>query len=370
MRLLDDPVFLSETVGAIYDCTLRPDAWPEVLERLCDAIGGKRGALGVSTVAGGRAAIAAIHGLPWTEEDERSLAINPFLPLAMVQPIDRAFVGSRDYGMEALQATRYYREYLRPRGFRDLIGFRVTDEGSSFGNWLLVTGDDRDVLTPAEIAGLELVAPHVRRAVEISQVLGAQRLMADSYRATLDRIDAAVLLLDGARRPVYANPRAEGEIAGGAVLRLQDGRLRGATEAAERALRRAVGEEGGRSGGVEASLAGTDGEERLLFTLGLDAEGCGGLRRTLLVLRSPREDTRNPVANAARAFGLTPAQVQVLAFLTRGHAPDEIAGLLGVSVTTVRSHLADLFARSGTSRQAELVARTLSFASPIRMPEP
>ena len=61
--------------------------------------------------------------------------------------------------------------------------------------------------------------------------------------------------------------------------------------------------------------------------------------------------------------------MQVLAFLTQGHAPDGIADLLGVSGTTVRSHLADLFARSGTSRQAELVARTLSLASPLRRPE-
>jgi DNA-binding CsgD family transcriptional regulator len=32
----------------------------------------------------------------------------------------------------------------------------------------------------------------------------------------------------------------------------------------------------------------------------------------------------------------------------------------------VRSHLAAIFAKSGTSRQAELVARTLSLASPLR----
>jgi DNA-binding CsgD family transcriptional regulator len=83
-------------------------------------------------------------------------------------------------------------------------------------------------------------------------------------------------------------------------------------------------------------------------------------------MRSPREDTRNPIAIAARLFDLTPTQVQVLSFLAQGHAPDAIADILGVGMATIRKHLKDLFARSGTSRQAELVARTLSLASPLR----
>jgi DNA-binding CsgD family transcriptional regulator len=180
-----------------------------------------------------------------------------------------------------------------------------------------------------------------------------------------------VLILDYARRPLYLNRRAEQEIVGGAVFRLREGALRGATDAAEQALRRAVGGDGKPHGSVEASLIGTDNEERLLFAVGLDIEATGGGDRpVLLVLRKPREDTRNPVAIAARTFGLTPAQVQVLAFLAQGHAPDEIADIPGVSVTTVRSHLADLFAKSGTSRQAKLVARTLSLVSPLRQSAP
>jgi DNA-binding CsgD family transcriptional regulator len=303
----------------------------------------------------------------WGSEDERSLAINPLLPLALIHPLDRALVSSRDYGTAAFQATRYYRDYVRPNGLRDLLGFRLTDEGEIFGNWVLITGEDRDVLTPEEIAGIELIAPHVRRAVEISQVLGAQRLAADTYGAALAELDSAVLIVDGARRPIYANPRAERELARGMVLHLTAGHLRGATERAERALRRALGEEGHRNGGVEASLAGADGEEWLLFAVGLELQSSSANDRpTMLVMRAPRESTRRPIAIAARVFGLTPAQVQVLAFLAQGHAPDAIADILGISVSTVRSHLLELFAKSGTSRQGELIARTLSLASPLR----
>jgi DNA-binding CsgD family transcriptional regulator len=56
----------------------------------------------------------------------------------------------------------------------------------------------------------------------------------------------------------------------------------------------------------------------------------------------------------------------VLAFLAQGHAPEVIADLIGISSTTVRSHLSELFRRTGTGRQADLLARTLSLASPLR----
>jgi hypothetical protein len=175
MRLLDDPAFLSETIGAIYDCTLRAEVWPEVLARLCETIGAKRAAIAVSKFTGEEHSIAAIHGMVWGPEDARAYQFNPILPLGLIQPIDRPFVNSHHYGLAAIEATRFHREYAGPLGLRDAISYKLTDEGEIFGHWTLVTGEDRDLLTPAEVAGIELIAPHVRRAVEISQVLGAQR---------------------------------------------------------------------------------------------------------------------------------------------------------------------------------------------------
>jgi DNA-binding CsgD family transcriptional regulator len=108
----------------------------------------------------------------------------------------------------------------------------------------------------------------------------------------------------------------------------------------------------------------------LLFAISLDdtAASGGALRQrsTLLVIREPRAESHNPVAIAARVFGLTPAQVQVLAFLAQGHTPEAISDIIGISSTTVRSHLSELFRRTGTGRQADLLARTLSLASPLR----
>jgi len=57
----------------------------------------------------------------------------------------------------------------------------------------------------------------------------------------------------------------------------------------------------------------------------------------------------------AAAFGLTPAETRVLAGLPAGRKLAETATALGVAVTTARTHLDSIFAKTGLSRQAELM---------------
>jgi DNA-binding CsgD family transcriptional regulator len=54
-------------------------------------------------------------------------------------------------------------------------------------------------------------------------------------------------------------------------------------------------------------------------------------------------------------FGLTPAEAKLSVEISRGKSPTDIACLNGVSIATVRSQLAAVFAKTQTSRQTELV---------------
>jgi DNA-binding CsgD family transcriptional regulator len=187
---------------------------------------------------------------------------------------------------------------------------------------------------------------------------------AEASRAALERFADPLLIMDGSRGVVFANPRAEEEFVGGEVLRLRHARLAGATDSAEAALRRCETLNGE---GFESFVEALGGEAFLLAAAPLrGGNGTAEARLTLIVLRSPGEDARNAVAAAARLFGLTAAQRQVLCLLVQGRTPREIGRRLGVSLTTVRTHLGDLYGKTGTSRQAELAVRTLTLASPLR----
>lgn len=57
-----------------------------------------------------------------------------------------------------------------------------------------------------------------------------------------------------------------------------------------------------------------------------------------------------------RLFGLTGAEARLAIRIGRGDTPADVAQETGVSMATVRSQLAAVFAKTQTSRQAELVA--------------
>jgi DNA-binding NarL/FixJ family response regulator len=77
-------------------------------------------------------------------------------------------------------------------------------------------------------------------------------------------------------------------------------------------------------------------------------------------LRAAQEThTVADAAARAAAFGLTPAEMRVAQALTEGKAIAQIAYGLGVSRTTIAYHMRNIFQKTGTERQAELVALLL-----------
>ena len=72
-----------------------------------------------------------------------------------------------------------------------------------------------------------------------------------------------------------------------------------------------------------------------------------------------------PIAAVAALFDLTPTETRVLELITAGRSNADVAAALGTAVSTVRTHLLHLFAKTRTHRQTELVALVASFSLPI-----
>jgi DNA-binding CsgD family transcriptional regulator len=63
-----------------------------------------------------------------------------------------------------------------------------------------------------------------------------------------------------------------------------------------------------------------------------------------------------PESMLHRVFDLTPAEARLARKLARGDSLEQVAQSLDVKMTTARSQLAAIFAKTGTCRQAQLVA--------------
>jgi DNA-binding CsgD family transcriptional regulator len=69
-----------------------------------------------------------------------------------------------------------------------------------------------------------------------------------------------------------------------------------------------------------------------------------------------------------QTFGLTSTEARVARLVATGQGLDAAAHELGVSRNTVRTHLARVFGKTGTKRQAELTSILHSAFPPVRDP--
>ena len=76
-------------------------------------------------------------------------------------------------------------------------------------------------------------------------------------------------------------------------------------------------------------------------------------------------DLPHPVEALANAYKLTPAEMRVLMAIVQIGGVPEVAPVLGVSETTVKTHLQHIFSKTGTARQADLVKLIAGYMSPV-----
>lgn len=65
------------------------------------------------------------------------------------------------------------------------------------------------------------------------------------------------------------------------------------------------------------------------------------------------------------SFNLTPAEARLLSALVEGERLTDYAGRIGIKTTTAKTHLRGLFAKTGETRQADLIRRAIS--DPFRL---
>jgi DNA-binding CsgD family transcriptional regulator len=79
--------------------------------------------------------------------------------------------------------------------------------------------------------------------------------------------------------------------------------------------------------------------------------------RALVLIIDPEREPKSAATLLRRLYGLTNNEADVALRITRGADLRQISEELSVSLTTVRTHLQHVFAKTDTHRQAELVNR-------------
>jgi DNA-binding CsgD family transcriptional regulator len=198
---------------------------------------------------------------------------------------------------------------------------------------------------------------------------------AQSLRAALDRFSVGVAIVGEEGRVLHVNDAARRMLDDGSAIRTVNGRLSGATREATRELMRAIGaalsyDNATAAGatGIGVPLPGSDGSLAAAHVVPLARSGAGGApaRPAAAVFLSHASGHTQPdVTVIVQCYRLTPAERRLLVHLLVGETLLEAAELLGIRESTVRTHLSNLLAKTGTLRQADLIALVHRLTPPV-----
>lgn len=112
-----------------------------------------------------------------------------------------------------------------------------------------------------------------------------------------------------------------------------------------------------------------DRRDLLILTCSLGrTDGSPHEPAVVVLLSDPEKRAQVPRQILASLFGLTPSEAGIALALAEGLRSEEIAERMSISTTTVAFHLRNLFQKTDTHRQADLIALVLSGSMSVALP--
>lgn len=366
-----------ELIGLAYDAVLTPERWPVFMGRLASAMGARSamlrevdydaGSVGLFQAVGYDPAYVAAYR-------EHFIHLDYFAPTFLNAPIGAVVLGNEAVPWEEQRNTEFCNDYLIAQNIRHAIGGTLArDERHQLQFGLQRELGQRD-FGKEDQRLIRLVAPHMARAVRIHRQLAEVTTQKHWALSALDRLRVGVILLDVGGKPVHLNRAAErlatghsGFTAGRGGLSVpsakETARLQGLIDDAAGS---ATGQSSAPGGCLRVRAAGS-GEATLQFQVIPLPQGLS--ERTweqflpgscVAVFVSASGGPRLSWKSVAAIHGITRAEARLASMLADGISLEEAAVALLVSIQTVRSQLKSVFAKTGVTRQAELVALLLT----------
>ena len=371
MRSRVDNKKLSAAIVGIYDAALDWGEWPAALNQIADLLGASTAQLGSYDAASHRLEMV----MPRIDPDyaksflEYWAARNVLWQQSGAVPIGQVMRPEMFLPHGAWQRTDFFNEWYRPQKLDSMLGVNVLAEHPVS---TVISTSRKAEFTAAETELLALLVPHVRRAVQLQLQLAGVADFRDASTEILNRLRQAVLLADELGKVYFANRSAEQIVEDGTGLRIVNGTLHAAGNDEDSTLQKAL------AACVATATAGAAPASRrirmsrpgrrplsvLMIPLRPQAPWARLYRPSVILFISDPE-RKVPLRSAflREEYGLTRAEAALALEILAGHGLHAAAERLHISISTARTHLASIFRKTGTRRQAELVRTILQNSS-------
>lgn len=376
--MLNETEIFSDLIGDVYDAALDANLWPAVVESIARYVPGSFVNLFSQDATRKTAQAFYTYGIDQKYLDlyfQKYVHINPMFPGMLFFEPGRVLTENDIMPKSEFVETRFFKEWLLPQGFVDSMASVLEKSATSVAG-IAVGRRERDGYVDDEaLRRMALLIPHVRRAVLIGKVIDLHKVEAAALADALDGLAAAMFLVDASGRIVHSNASGLAMLADGSAIRGTGGKLAAADDAADRLLRdiflyAASGDTAVGAKGIAVPLTAGDGARWVAHVLPLTS---GARRRAgtaysavaAVFVRKAAFDLSHPLEALASAYKFTPAEMRVLMAIIQIGGVPEVAPVLGVSEATVKTHLQRIFAKTETSRQADLVKLVAGYMSPL-----
>lgn len=299
---------------------------------------------------------ASVPDWLWPRYRAEFAGLDP-IPYFTMQP-GRVYAYAELDGVAEPGADRFREEFLRAADFEHLLIFRVTEPG---GCNIWVTAARGAAAKPFDAADRALCARLARAlqpALACHTALLNRETEAQIYRRIADLLSFGVITLESDGRVMAMDEAASRRIAETSELAVTKGRLHATHDDAllQRRIAGALAE--GEAGTVH--LGDADGLDLLVVPLPRRDDASPRAVHVMVYLSGRNGAGRDISSPLARLFALSDTQARLAMLLANGYRLSDAAGKIGITEQTARTYSKEIFQRTGTTRQGELIQRILT----------
>jgi DNA-binding CsgD family transcriptional regulator len=296
---------------------------------------------------------------------EQFFSLDPFVNL----PLDKVIALEDILPDKELMSSDYYLHYLQPIDLFRILGVDTAEPDGMLARLRFSRRRSESRFTPEDRQLVERITPHLRRAIQIYAKLNRMTSERDVYAGAVNQLSVAGIILDEQGRLLNTNAVAQALLDQADGLSLRNQRLYIEGRDINRELQCALDII------IKAQQRGETAVVRALRVPRPTGRSDLGLVIRPVPVSEWSEGQSSPCAAVfisdpdlqesasqhilGELFELTPAEANLAMLLARGLSLAEVSTAQTISQHTVRAQLKSIFAKTGVSRQAELVRLVL-----------
>jgi DNA-binding CsgD family transcriptional regulator/PAS domain-containing protein len=359
-----------DLVEQIYSAVSEPALWEQFLENLTQSTGAHAARMRMTNSNNGLYNLIAGVGYDSSfDERYRDYYVNIDLwnPLLEQQKPGMIFESHKIVNDNTFRKSEIYNDFFKHYDMFYALGSNIIKSGNSIARIGIHRTQLQGLFNEEQRLLLKQLMPHLQRAFKLNIHLDELQSQRDSMHDLLYRSSTPLILIDEFEQITFVNQQAERILNSNDGLTVKGNYIKARRDSEQKTLQQmiheavATGLKKGMGSGGGMRLTSKNGEHlfNLIITpypahattnLGINKRICAAI-----FIHDPTQVSTLPAKLLQTLYGLTPAETRLAENIVGGLTPAEAAAKLGVSISTTRTQLRALFAKTDTQRQSELV---------------